>query len=409
MWRLGKKSILMSALLVCVGCSKDDGPSNELQSPVCQKNKISKQYIAHFKNNIPTLVEEEHVPHLLKEKGEEITLIEPNYYLSGRIIPGDRISTDVLSPTVHPAQFFHDIIHTEAAWNRGHYGRGVTVAIVDTGVDISHPHLRGSISRNAGENQSSENRSDDDQNGLTDDMYGWNFVSDGPQQDDETGHGTAIAGIITGAAESPSLRIAPQAQILPIDFMTAAGGTEFHAHQSIEYAISRDAKIINNSWSANCSSLLKKSFVEWSQQNVIFVNAAGNVPIDVYANEVTPSSFISPNIINVGSSDEVNARSSFSGFGKTITLYAPGELIPIVYPSSGWDQSQAISGTSFSAAIVSGSAALLWSAFPKATAPEIISLLQDGAQQETEDSIKVLDIRQSLSIGRRRFTVYDGW
>ncbi len=188
--------------------------------------------------------------------------------------------------------------------------------------------------------------------------------------------------------------------------MTESNATEFHAEQAISYALSRRVQIINNSWTIHCSVLLKNSFDNWSKENIIFVNASGNEPIDVVINQVTPTSFNYPNIINVGSSDQYGHRSIFSGYGNTVSLFAPGEGIPIIFSNSGWDLSKSASGTSFSAGIVSAAAALIWSAFPKATAVEIIALLHDGAVFHANDKpspIKILNIKRTLILGKQRF------
>ncbi|MBC7741332.1 MAG: S8 family serine peptidase [Bdellovibrionaceae bacterium] len=384
-----------------IGCVKSASDSSETTSK-CQKAKVANQYIVHWKNSKPTLVDSNHAIKIQKNQKAKVRLIEPNY----RLIHAQQITPEYFEsqgPQVSRAtQFFHDIIHSDAAWSQGFYGQGIRVAVVDTGVSTEHPVLRSRLNINELELRRGPNKLDDDGNGLIDDVFGWNFVTNQSRQIDESGHGTAISGIITGDKNNPSLGIAPQAQIIPIDFMNEAGGTEFHAQQALTYALARGAKIINNSWSTNCSELLRESFAEWSQQNVIFVNASGNSPIDVSENDFTPSSFIAPNIVNVGSSDEHGHRSNFSGFGRTVTLYAPGEFVPVIFPSSGWDETKSTSGTSFSAAMVSGAAALLWNAFPQATGPEIINLLHDGANQEPSE-IKILDIRRSMAIGQQRF------
>lgn len=327
-------------------------------------------------------------------------MIEPNYSLQQ-----NRTAPVITTPPIYTADFFRNMIHAEAAWRLGVYGQGVKVAIIDTGVDIAHPILRSHLAPNEAELFNGNNNIDEDENGFIDDFYGWNFVSNQSTLSDETGHGTGIAGIITGDPGGPSLALAPQSQILAVDFMAETDGTEFHAQQAIAYAISRHVQIINNSWTINCSVLLKDSFEKWNQENIIFVNASGNLPIDVYLNDVTPSSFSNPNIVNVGSSDDFGNRSSFSGYGKTVTLFAPGESIPIIYANSGWDEAKAASGTSFSAAIVSGAAALVWSAFPRATAAEIITLLHEGSSRGSREpsETKVLDVKKSLAIGRKRF------
>lgn len=396
------KNLSLCVLLVLVsflffGCAKPKAQYAEANDAECQNNKIANQYIAHWKNTKPTLVIENDLNAFFNKNSKELKFIEPNYHLKKQSIYRAE------STTINPAAYtIREMIHTESAWRLGFYGQGIQVAVVDTGVDTAHPLLRSHLAINKNELMHGLNHIDDDHNGFIDDVFGWNFISSQPDSIDETGHGTAIAGIITGDFEGPSLAMAPQAQILAVDFMTETDATEFHAQQAIAYALSRHVQIINNSWTMNCSILLKDSFTDWNHENVIFVNASGNSPVDVDTHSVTPAAFNQSNFLNVGSTNDLGSRSSFSGYGKTVNLFAPGEAIPIIYTSSGWDLYRTASGTSFSAAIVSGAAALVWSAYPQATALEIISLLHDGADQKFS-SEKVLNIKKSLELGQKRF------
>src|SRR5690606_30641142 len=147
--------------------------------------------------------------------------------------------------------------------------------------------------------------------------------------------------------------IAPKSIILPIDFMGENGGDEISAVSALKYAVARGVKIINSSWVTPCSKLLRDTLQSFSAYNVLIVNSAGNQG-RFLTEELSFSSNVSgKNIVNVGSLDKAGNRSSFSNYGAYINFYAPGEgLLTFWGPriSEG-------SGTSFSAAIVSGAAA----------------------------------------------------
>ncbi len=394
-------SILGFFLIINLGCAQDENKIVESDQPRCQRTKLEKQFIVHWKNKNPTLI---HTPqkndllNFIKKNNSNIYFIEPNYLLfteNNSIVKSINFT--------HPTSSVHDLIHTQFMWRHGFQGQNIVVAIIDTGINLNHPQLRNHLAINEIESQFQKNGIDDDNNGYVDDIYGWNFVNNQTESIDEHGHGTAMAGIITGSTNSrPSLSMAPLAKILPVDFMNENGGTEFHAQQAIAYAISRKVHIINNSWSINCSELLKQAFISWKNENVIFVNAAGNSPIDVVLNEIVPSSLDLPNSLNVGSIDEFEKRSTYSGYGKTVKIFAPGEFIPTIYPTSGLNQSVPTSGTSVSAAIVSGAAALLWSAFPEASAIQIVDLLTLSANQEPA-SQQVLDLKKAMYLGDKLF------
>lgn len=371
---------LFLLLGLVTACAKDD-KYVEAGSPFCQSNMVKNQFIVHWKKNVPTLVTSKNLDKFIEVNRDKINFIEPNYAISS-----ERINAQADEPVMpassqaESANTVYDMIHVRSAWYRGYFGQGLTVAVVDTGIDQKHPSLRRRM------------------------IPGWNFISNTVDSIDETGHGTAMAGIITGPyLNNSSLSLAPDVKILPVDFMTETGGTEFHAEQALTFAISQNAKIINNSWTVNCSKLLRESFIKWSNENVIFINSSGNEPIDVVTYDVLPAALTLPNHIHVGSLDDRGHRSSFSGYGSTVRIYAPGEHVPSLAQSQSATRGVQISGTSASTAIVSAAAALLWSAYPQATAPEIVNLLIEGALQEPSIEPR-LNIQESLRIGRQRFS-----
>lgn len=362
-------SITMTFLMVA--CAKDK-KYIESQSPYCQSQMVKNQFIVHWKNKKSSLVDEKNIETFIIDNADRIDFVEPNYI----------VQTEPITPqdyNMASANSVYDTIHVRSAWYRGYFGQGLTVAILDTGVDAKHPGLRRRLTE------------------------GWNFISNNEIQLDETGHGTAMAGIITGPyLNGASLSLAPDVQIMPVDFMTEGGGTEYHAQQALSFAISHNAKIINNSWTVNCSELLRQAFIAWGNENVIFINSSGNEPIDVITHGVIPASLSLPNHIQVGSLDDRGHKSSFSGYGYTVHVYAPGEHVPSFAKTQSGNKSIRISGTSASTAIVSAAAALLWSAYPQARAHEIVALIVEGALQEPTVE-PTLNIQQSLALGRERF------
>ncbi|MES2803221.1 MAG: S8 family serine peptidase [Bdellovibrionota bacterium] len=373
-------TVFLILLILLLGACAKDEKYVEASSPYCQSNMVKNQYIVHWKKQEPTLVVEKNLKKFISLNNDEINFIEPNYTIFAKFVKKQEeepVIPSIGSP--ESATAVYDMIHVRSAWYRGFFGQGLTVAVVDTGIDQKHPSLRRRL------------------------VAGWNFISDVADSRDETGHGTAMAGIITGPyLNNSSLSIAPDVKIMPIDFMTDQGGSEYHAELALSYAISHQAKIINNSWTVSCSELLRSSFVKWASENVIFINSSGNEPVDVISHGILPASLSLNNHVHVGSLDDRGHRSNFSGFGSTVLIYAPGELVPSFAQSDSGSRSVRISGTSASTAIVSAAAALLWSAFPQATASEIVSLLVDGAQQEPTVE-PTLNIQQSLRLGRERF------
>src|SRR5262249_39786115 len=141
-------------------------------------------------------------------------------------------------------------------------GQGVKVAIIDSGVDISHPQLSANIAINAGETgidgngkDRRTNGVDDDGNGFVDDVTGYDFVHQSGQMIDDDGHGTHVAGIIAAAHTAKDIRtdvmqgIAPSAKILPLKFLGNDGsGYLSDAMRAVDYAVKAGAKVVNASW-----------------------------------------------------------------------------------------------------------------------------------------------------------------
>lgn len=267
-------------------------------------------------------------------------------------------------------------LKTSAAtvWNRGILGNGVTVAVIDSGVDITHPQLRNRLAVNTGEIPG--NGIDDDGNGYIDDVHGWDFDEDQPLVSDSAGHGTHVAGIIL-AEHGPSAvqGIAPGAKLLPLDFMNADGqGNIGDAILAIQYAADQGARVINASWGgAPCSQTLSRTIADLEARGILFVAAAGNSGVDLEQLPEYPAAFIIPNQITVGASTARDYTAGFSNFSyRLVHLFAPGASILSTYPGN---RVASLSGTSMAAPFVAGAAALLMSAHPTSTVAEVRNAL----------------------------------
>lgn len=259
-------------------------------------------------------------------------------------------------------------VGAESIWDQGILGSEVLVAVVDSGVDINHDQLRSRIAINSRE-ASGLFGVDDDNNGKIDDVYGWNFALNQDDVQDPIGHGTHVAGIILAEHTDDTSQpkgLAPQARLIPISFIDRSGGGYISdAINSLDYAKSRGAKVVNASWGgAECSVLLKEKIQSLGEAGILFVAASGNDGQNVDNFAQFPASFNLVNQITVGSIDFDNSLSNFSNFGSlSVHILAPGAGILSTYPGSS---SSSMSGTSMATPFVVGAAALLWSALPNA-------------------------------------------
>jgi subtilisin family serine protease len=272
------------------------------------------------------------------------------------------------------------------AWGVASGSPAVTVAVIDQGVDITHPDLQKAIWTNTREIPG--NGRDDDGNGYVDDVHGWDFVRGSGAVDtkqDDDAHGTHVAGII-GATRNNSQGVAGLAagvRIMPLKFMGADGGYDSDAIDAIGYAKAMGAKVINASWGA---SVVEDQLADdpqlrdaISQCGCVFIAAAGNdgTSTDVPANRVYPAAFGLPNELSVGALDASGQLASFSNYGSAVDLAAPGDDIVSTLPDGyGWG-----SGTSMAAPFVSATAALMLSLAPTLTPAEIVTRITSSVTQ----------------------------
>jgi subtilisin family serine protease len=250
-------------------------------------------------------------------------------------------------------------------------GSGVVVAVIDTGVDPNHPVLKSSLltGYDFTRNQSGGSEAADVTQSTVAVMdksstrkpgkVSQSTVAVLDQSTENTldnpeyaafGHGTMVAGIVH--------LVAPQAQILPLkSFNPDGSGYNSDILRAIYYAVDHDANVINMSFNyTSKSDELKRAIDYAAAHGVILVAAAGNSGLET---KVYPGAY--KGVIDVASTDNNDIQSTFSNYGAPpVWLAAPGEGIMTTYPyntyAAGW-------GTSFSAPLVSGTAALMVSTY----------------------------------------------
>ena len=282
---------------------------------------------------------------------------QPIYQVAGafettRITPNDaRYSTH---------QQYMSRMKLEEAWDlvKGDSGN-VIIAILDTGLDIDHEDHAPNLWTNPDETP--DNGIDDDDNGYVDDMHGWNFMTNGADPTPSNAsfnHGTLVAGA-ANAATNNSLGIAGAAWNAKTMAIHAGcyndGSTICFPVKSLIYAYSNGADIANMSWGAyGHFATIYQAVQSASDAGTLLIAAGGNDGFFTDNLPFYPAAY--PEVLSVGATKpDSDGITSFSNFGRTVNMYAPGESIITTDLNNQYVQ---VRGTSISAPFVAGIAAL---------------------------------------------------
>ncbi len=294
-------------------------------------------------------------------------------------------------------------VQAQQGWNRTIGSASVTIGIMDTGVDVGHPDLASKIWTNPGEIPG--NGIDDDLDGYIDDVNGWDFgdhdadpmptpLIDPNVGIDEGWHGTFVAGLAAGATNN-GVGIAGVAwgcRILPLKVSNANGEIVLSAVvEAFDYAIARQVSVLN--MSLGTSDTTARAFFQPLVNDaiaggVVVVASAGNDGTD------TPSfPAACDSVLAVAATTASNQRASFSNWGWYVNIAAPGEAVwscisrnyeydefsllffELLWSHDGVEPYMTNDGTSFSAPIVSGAAALVRSRFPTLSPKQVMEQL----------------------------------
>ncbi len=251
------------------------------------------------------------------------------------------------------------------AWAITKGNKDIMVAVIDTGVDYTHPDLKDNIFHNPGESGDGKetNGIDDDGNGFVDDHTGWNFagVSNNNPMDDNS-HGTHVSGTI-GARGDDGFGVVGvnwNASIMPVKFLTGSGsGTLADAVKSIQYSTLMNAKIMNNSWGGGgFTQSMFDAIVEAKNKDLLFIAAAGNDSTNADSNPHYPAGYQVDNVMAIAATTNKDTLATFSTYGKrTVHIAAPGHNVYSTVPKGKY---ASYSGTSMASPHAAGAAALLW-------------------------------------------------
>ncbi|GAA2338215.1 type VII secretion-associated serine protease mycosin [Streptomyces kunmingensis] len=286
----------------------------------------------------------------------------------GLLLVGTAVSVPAYADSFRAQQWHLDAMKADQMW-RTSTGKGITVAVLDTGVDANHPDLRGQVL--AGEDLSK---------GLT-----------GNEHADYDGHGTGIAGVIAGTGDgnggNGAFGLAPGAKILPIrlsDGEKAANRAESsewlfqEAAEGIKYAADHGAKVINVSQGGTAASEQLKDDVGQLSAAVDYALKKGSLVFAAVGNSGDTTNIVeypaaTPGVVGVAAIDKNGHRTSVSEYGPQVDISAPGE--DIVHACGGKTGYCKSDGTSDATALASASAALIWSKHPDWTNNQVLRVI----------------------------------
>lgn len=292
--------------------------------------------------------------------------LAPNYEYSGDVLDlpvAEPVLSGAEEPPV-PARPGHlDLIQIDPAWEKTKGNPAVLAAVTDTGLDMGHPALQGSVWQNPGE--IAGNGQDDEGNGFVDDVHGWDFTSgDNDPRDTQSSHHTHVHGILFAREGGQGVAgVAPEAQGMALRI--TGGERPFSSALMVEtylYALNQGARSINTSFNIDRfvgDEALGATYRTLADHDVLLFNSAGN------SGQKDPRRGAFEDIVLVASTDTSperrDRRSEFSNYGAAIDVAAPGRDILSTLPGGRVGR---LSGTSMATPVAMGVDMLIQSAHP---------------------------------------------
>jgi len=253
-------------------------------------------------------------------------------------------------------QWGHRRIGCQTAWDYTLGDNDLLIGVVDTGVYIGHEELVGQVL--------------DPQVAFP--GYKLDIVNKDNTVEDGDGHGTAVCGVIAAAADNGNslAGVAPDCRVIPVKIAnTGDFGLYADMIAGVQLAAQLGARVVNLSWyGAGATNPFHLALIQLQAQGVLVVVCAGNSGLDQSA---YPAAY--DECLSVGATDKFDSRTSFSNWGEDVDIAAPGVDLKVVTNVGGYTEWW---GTSFSAPMVAGGAALLWSAAPDLSLLNVRSILE---------------------------------
>jgi subtilisin family serine protease len=265
-----------------------------------------------------------------------------------------------------PAQYGREITGANQVWDVQRGSPDVVVAVIDSGIDASHPEFQGQL------------------------VPGWDVtvtpaVAGGTE--DGYGHGTHVAGVIGAKADNGIgiAGVAPGCKLMPVRIFDKFGhSTEGASAAAVIWAVDHGAKVINASWGSPDPGQAAEAAYQYAlSKDVVFVSAVGNSG----KNDTQYFPGATPGVIGVAATTDIDTWGSFSTYGDWVDLAAPGEGILSTFPLAKGNGYRIMRGTSMACPLVTAAAALVRSQFPTWTQAQVKARLEATAKDVIQPGI----------------------
>ena len=291
-------------------------------------------------------------------KNPHIAFVEENHVAEPTAVPND---------SSYGSQWHLPKIQAPQGWDITTGAASFPIAIIDSGVDADHPDLASKL------------------------MTGRNFLDGSVNTDDTHGHGTSVAGAAAAASNNGTgiSGVSWGSPIMPLQVFNSTTSALYSTIASaITWATDNGAKVINISMAGSTSSLTMENAINYAwNKGVIVVASAGNSSTSA---PYYPAAC--KNVVSVSATTSSDLKASWSNFGATVDVAAPGASIYTTTKGGGYGS---VNGTSFSSPITAGLVALIWSANPTLTNAEVVDILL----QNTDD-LGAVGFDESFAHGR---------
>ncbi len=315
-------------------------------------------------------------------KEPAVDYAEPDYLAKFASVPDDPRYSE---------QWGLSKIEVEGAWDQSMGSPSIIIAIIDSGIDLTHEDLAPNLWVNPGEIPG--NGLDDDNNIFIDDVQGWNFVDSTNNVQDYIGHGSLVSGVAAAKINNTVgiAGVCGNCHIMPVKVSQISGFANYSdIAAGVAYATQKGARVINISLGGySNSTTLRNAITTAVSQNIVVVAGAGN---DNSSSPFYPAAY--ENVIAVAGTDQNDLKTTSTNYGTWVDVSAPGQ--DILSTTLGAYSSD--SGTSYASPFVSGAAGLLLSIHPEWT-PAMVR----GQFAHTSDNIDSLNPGYEGLLGAGRF------